>query len=911
MNMLRKEELASRREQYEVEMFREEGWVRRKCAKCGKYFWTIDPDRNDCGEPPCAEYSFIGNPPIRKMDWNEVREKFLSFFERRGHERVSRYPVVARWRDDVLFTGASIMCFQPWVTSGEVDPPANPLVISQPCVRFPDLDNVGKTGRHFTMFEMMAHHAFNNVYFKDETVRLGFEWLKSIGVKEDDIVFKEDWWEGGGNAGPDHEVIVRGLELATLVHMAYEGPVNGRYLEMKNKVVDTGYGLNRHVWISKGSPTGYDAMFPKLLKYLRAESGLDFPSDLISEYTKVAGKYDLSGGRSNRTKVIEEVSLRLDMDPKEVEMEVTPQEMVYAISDHTRAIIFMLGDGVVPSNAREGYLARLLIRRSIRLLKSLGIEDLLIEIISKRISEVKDPFPEMLDMEDEIIEMISHEQKKYYATIKKGREIVKRLYSKKGKITREDLEKLYDSHGLLPEEVMEFTGKKIDVPEDFLSKIAEKHSSSSREGQEQTRSKKVDLDVKKYPKTELLYYTDPYLKEVNALVIDVLPSENEGSVLILDRTIFYPEGGGQEADTGKINGRKVKHVEKVGGVVLHLVEGKFSPGEVVKCQLDWGRRIQLMRHHTATHILLGALRRKFGKHIWQAGAHKSENYARLDVTHYLPLNKDEIREIEDSCNRVIMENREVRTTWMERNEAERKYGFVLYQGGAVPGRKIRVVEIEDWDIEACGGTHVHRTGEVGFFKISRVDRIQDGVIRIEFKVGPKAVDYIRELEDTIEEAVSLLNTKKEDLIQALSKKISDLKDTKKKYAKLMSEINDLLLEEIRDKKITTKDGINIFYGLIHAENDKEMLDLAELLLKELDDGLVILGARIGEKARVVSLSKGRAKSVFHAGEIVREICSKLSGGGGGSKEKGIGGGPKGHELPRVIEEYVLRICEGS
>ncbi|MEM4657698.1 MAG: alanine--tRNA ligase-related protein, partial [Candidatus Methanosuratincola sp.] len=257
-------------EAYKLEFFTENGFQRKTCRSCGRNFWTLDSDREICGDSPCTPYSFIGEPPTKKVySIGEMREAFLSFFERNGHARVRRYPVVARWREDIFLTIASIACFQPHVTSGEVPPPFNPLTISQPCIRLNDLDNVGKTGgRHMSIFEMMAHHAFssatNEVYWKEETVRYHHEFLtKELGIKGEDVSYIEHWWEGGGDAGPDLEGIVRGIELSTLVFMQYR-KVGGEYRELPIRIVDTGYGLERFTWVSQGTPTAFQAVYGDL-----------------------------------------------------------------------------------------------------------------------------------------------------------------------------------------------------------------------------------------------------------------------------------------------------------------------------------------------------------------------------------------------------------------------------------------------------------------------------------------------------------------------------------------------------------------------------------------------------------------------------------------------------------------------
>ncbi|MDX1748302.1 MAG: alanine--tRNA ligase-related protein, partial [Halobacteriales archaeon] len=277
-------------EEYRLEYFKREGFERKECSECGAFFWTRDADRETCGEPPCEDYGFIDDPGFEEtFTLEEMRERFLSFFEENDHERIEPYPVAAnRWRDDVLLTQASIYDFQPLVTSGKTPPPANPLTISQPCIRMQDIDNVGKTGRHTMAFEMMAHHAFNTrddaegyayqgeVYWKDETVEYCDQLFADLGVDLEEITYIEDPWVGGGNAGPAFEVIYKGAELATLVFMSMEQDPEGeyemkdgnRYAPMDTYIVDTGYGLERWVWVSQGTPTVYEAVYPEMIDFL-------------------------------------------------------------------------------------------------------------------------------------------------------------------------------------------------------------------------------------------------------------------------------------------------------------------------------------------------------------------------------------------------------------------------------------------------------------------------------------------------------------------------------------------------------------------------------------------------------------------------------------------------------------------
>ncbi|AFK22023.1 alanine--tRNA ligase [Pyrococcus sp. ST04] len=880
-------------------MFEEEGWIRKTCKVCGKPFWTLDPDRETCGDPPCDEYQFIGKPGIpKKYTLDEMREKFLSFFEKKGHGRVKRYPVLPRWRDDVLLVGASIMDFQPWVISGEADPPANPLTISQPSIRFTDIDNVGITGRHFTIFEMMAHHAFNYpgkpIYWIDETVELAFEFFtKELKMKPEDITFKENPWAGGGNAGPAFEVLYRGLEVATLVFMQYKkAPENApedqvviikgeKYVPMETKVVDTGYGLERLVWMSQGTPTAYDAVLGYVVEPLKKMAGVEkIDERILMENSRLAGMFDIEDMGDLRY-LREQVAKRVGISVDELERLIRPYELIYAIADHTKALTFMLADGVIPSNVKAGYLARLLIRKSIRHLRELGLEVPLSEIVAMHIKELHKTFPEFKEMEDIILEIIDIEEKKYAETLRRGSDLVRREVAKLKKrgINEIPLEKLitfYESHGLTPEivkEIAEKEGVNVKIPDNFYSLVAKEAEKQIKEEEKEI----IDFElVKDLPDTRTLYYEDPFMKEFEAKVLRVVDDW-----VILDATAFYPEGGGQPYDTGvlEVNGEAVKvvNVQKVGKVILHKVERpeKFKEGIKVRGKIDWARRIQHMRHHTGTHVLMGALVRVLGKHVWQAGSQLSTDWARLDISHYKRITEEELKKIEELANRIVMENRKVTWEWLPRTQAEQKYGFRLYQGGVVPGREIRVVKIEDWDVQACGGTHLPYTGLVGPIKILRTERIQDGVERIIFACGEAAVKEWQRERDLLKKTSQILRVPPEKVPETAERFFNEWKEARKEVEKLRKELAKLLVYELEGK--VERVGDVEFIGAIVDGTMDDLREAANKLRKE--NRVVVL---IGNQGHfVVAVGDGVN---LNAGELAKVITSVAGGGGGGKKE---------------------------
>ncbi len=858
---------------------RDLGFKRYKCKKCNSYFWSIVP-RDTCTESPCGEYKFLKERIFKKeYDVKGMRSAFINFFKERGHTPIKRYPVIARWRDDVFLVNASIYDFQPHVTSGLVDPPANPLVISQPCIRMVDVDSVGKTGRHLTGFEMMAHHAFNYpdkfVYWKDETVRYAIEFLESLGVNKEDIVLKEHPWFGGGNAGASFEVIVGGLELATLVFMNMKEDPNGdivigdgRYTYMPLQIVDTGYGLERFVWVSKGSPTIYDAIYPEMIDFLMEEAKIERgerEDEILLKLAYHSPEIEIMGEKKFVEEFVRLAGITIDYYKKYI----VPIQKIYALIDYTRSLSFMLTDGIIPSNIQAGYLARLLIRRSLNIISDLNSNLNLYDLVEWHVKN----FADIMDtsMLPTVREELELEKERYEKTLKKGRELVKRMIKKKKKLDIEDLILLYDSHGILPDivkKIGEEMGVKIEVPENFHSLVARRHEKRREE------KKKEEREIK-YPPTKPLYYEDSYLKEFEAKVIGC-----ENGNLILDRTAFYPEGGGQPSDRGKIiyGGKEyvVLDVQKYGGVIVHKIPGCIPRGEKIKGVIDWERRERLMRMHTAEHVLLSAARKVLGKHVWQHGTQKDVYESRFDIAHYKGISRDEIKEIERVAMRIITSNLKVDARFMNRREAEDKYGFVLYEGGVPPGKEIRVVKIDGYDVEACGGTHVKRTGEIGFLKILRTERIQDGVTRIIYTAGLSALEKVQEMEDSLLNVSRIMNSTTANVVKKAENIVEELKKIRKEKDKLLNEKLRLLAERYME---------NAVEGKLVAKVDMNRGDM-QVLMRILSENLDEI-ALIGENGDIMVFSRsGKAR------ERAKEIAEVMEGKAGGKEDFAQGKGKR-------------------
>ena len=391
----------------DLAVFHENGYVRKQCRVTSLWFWTTDADRDTCGDTSEDEYTFIGAPLISGFDQrgkalkDAMREAFLGYFEAQEHTRIDPYPVLARWRDDIHLTIASIADFQPHVTSGAVDPPANPLAVSQPCIRLTDVDAVGRSGRHLTTFEMMAHHVFNrpdeglNIYWMEACVEHCHRMLtETFGIDAGEVTYVENPWCGGGNAGAAVEVIVGGLELATLVFMDMEEHPDGdielkgdMYRTMPLQIIDTGYGLERFCWAAAGTPTIYEAIYPETVAWLKELAGFEqvanrWPSldldGLLSEMSRLNGIMNIEAGVDGDHLVhlfLTKLNERgVDITAEQFSSVTEPLANIYAIPDHLHALCNMLGDGLVPSNAKAGYLARMLARRVLRMRDELGID---------------------------------------------------------------------------------------------------------------------------------------------------------------------------------------------------------------------------------------------------------------------------------------------------------------------------------------------------------------------------------------------------------------------------------------------------------------------------------------------------------------------------------------------------------
>ncbi|MCS7143341.1 MAG: alanine--tRNA ligase [Aigarchaeota archaeon] len=901
-------------EVYSIDFFRTVDFKRKTCSSCNAPFWTSDWSREICGEAPCEPYTFIERPPAKsKYTIDQMRDSFLNFFNRLGHAVIDPYPVIPRWRRDLFLVSASIVDFQPYVTSGLAEPPANPLVISQPCIRLVDIDKVGLTfGRHMTIFEMGGAHAFNfpdrKVYWKDETVMYCHDFIRSLGVDEDLITYKESVWSGGGNAGPCFEVIVGGLEVATLVFMSYRTSDND-LIEVPVKTVDTGYGIERFTWLTQGTVSAFDAVYAGLI--YDAERLIERPridQELLRRYARYSAwiKPDRAGSVGEARRVAGRLA---SIDVSEIERQLRGLEQFYAALDFSKALSFILAEGIVPSNIKVGYLARLLLRRTYRLLSNMRSQDRLLDLIELQLRWWGKKFPKLSEMRDEVMEIVDHEVKKFEATVEKGRQAVERelsLMKKRGaQVSEEFFVRMYDEKGITPDIVTEVAsrlGMNLAPPENIYELVAMRHS-TEREDQEE-----VDKRVLRFepltgglPPTVKTYYQLPFLYRDNAKVLRVL----DGAV-ILDRTVFYPEGGGQVADTGTIyhrNGRcRVTDVQLLNDLVVHFIDGEPpKEGEEVTCEVDAERRLSIVRHHTATHILIGACRRVLGRHAWQMGARKEPERGRLDVSHHKRLTIEDVRRIEELANSVIRQRVPVGISWMKRSDAESKFGFFIYQGGEVPLGTIRIVEVKGWDAEACGGLHCESSEDVGLIKIVHTERIQDGVERLIFTAGPAALPYVQSSFATVEYFAEALSSPVEMVKDRLDDVLGEVRELRKTIRRLAGSLATLKADNLI--RSSTKIGhLNLVISREEIDEEDYLLSLAQAIVKRPEPTLAVLISGEDVPNVIVVCNEGANGMGVDAGKIVDRFSRSLGGRGGGKRDFGKGGGGSFNRLEPAIDD---------
>ncbi|HUK50856.1 MAG TPA: alanine--tRNA ligase, partial [Terriglobales bacterium] len=655
----------------------------------------------------------------------------------------------------------------------------------------------------------------------------------------------------------------------------------------------------------------FEVLYGPVLDKIFDLANVKYDRDLVAKVVPYSSYMNIDRNES-RIDARKRVAASLKMDWRELDKTLVPIESAMAVADHTKVISFLLSEGVVPSNVEEGYLTRLLYRRTYRMLRLLGIEDRMQDIVEAQIDYWGDDFPHLREMRREIAEALKSEESKYIRTLERGADLVKKIASdvksKGGKeVPSETLVDLYDSHGMVPDivrEVAEPLGVAVNPPGNFYGMVAQKHLSRktvTEDDSESATTASLKDKVANLPDTDRLYYKDPFQREFQGRVVAVI----EGQFVVLDQTCFYPEGGGQPGDIGVLKPEtgpvKVVATQRVGRVILHQIDGQAPRvGQVVGGEIDWPRRISLMRHHTGTHLVLGAARRVLGQHAWQAGAQKGVESSRIDISHYERITDEQAREIERLATEVALQDIPVESQWLPREKAEQEYGYRLYQGGVVPGRELRIIKIGDWDVEACGGTHCTRTGQIGDIKILHTERIQDGVERIIFAAGSQALRAFQEQEKKLKQ----ISTVVEAPVEKVDDYVRSLVEERARLAKKLQELGGIWAEQEAGRLSASAKNVEGVKLSIAKYADTEENDVVTLnnKLVELDANTVSILVLVKDSARVfVGSGKGAIAKGVHAGNLARKLAAIVGGGGGGKDYFGQGGGTKLSTVDEVIQ----------
>ena len=836
---------------------RELGYMRKNCECCGKFFWTSLKKRKVCGDPTCSGgfNVVIDNPSKVKLSFIEVWEKIVEILEPRGYVPIKRYPCVARWNPTSEFTIASISAFQPYVITGEVEPPAKKLLIPQFCLRFNDIENVGITGSHNTGFVMIGQHAFVSPeeWNQGELFMDIHDFIhKGVGLPIEEITIHEDSWAGGGSFGCSLEFFSRGVELFNQVYTMFEQTPEGPK-ELKLKVLDMGLGQERVAWFSQGTPNMYEAIFPFVLSKLREITQIELDLELYNRFSQYSAYLNVDEV-DNMDKAWNRVAKELKIGVKELKHKIMPMTALYSIAEHARSLLFAINDGKLPSNVGGGYNLRVIFRRAISFIDKFNWDIDIADVCAWHAEELKSLFPEVSEHLGEIREILEVEKEKFYATKKKAGKILEKIL-KKGQISTETLIELYDSNGISPDMVKttaEKYGVKVKIPDDFYKLVVERHEKSE---QIYATEREFELDLEGIPETKSLYYYDYTNTSNEAKVLKIIDN-----MVVVDKSVAYPTSGGQLHDIGKINDQEFNDVFKQGNYIIHVLHSKpkFKEGDIVKIEVDEEWRKQLSQHHTATHIVNAAAREVLGSHINQAGAKKTLKKSHLDITHYEQIPKDKLIEIEKKSNEIVEKSIDLNLSFIPRSEAEQKYGMAIYQGGAVPGKYLRIVEIPGVDVEACGGTHLNNTSEAGNIHITKSQKIQDGIVRLTFVAGEATEKLKEKHKRIIGELKAILNVERNLLVGRVKELFEKWKNVNKSLKSGNVDENDL---QLTSNELFAGDVLSEISQILGTKK-VDVISKVQKLLEEWEDNK----NKLEKKDIGTFLSKSFAESLYNNAE---------------------------------------------
>lgn len=852
------------------------------------------------------------------MEWtslNDIREKYLSFFESKGHLRLPSFSLVPNNDKSLLLINSGMAPMKKYFT-GEVTPPRSRVTTCQKCIRTPDIEQVGKTARHGTFFEMLGNFSFGD-YFKKEATAWAWEfctkvlempvdklyvtiyenddeafeiWTKQNGVDPSHIVRlgKEDnfWEHGSGPCGPCSEIYFdrgekygcgspdcgpgcecdRFTEFWNNVFSQFNNDGNGNYTELAQKNIDTGMGLERLACIMQG----VDNIFE-----------VDTVQNTMKKISEIAGVKYHDDAKND-------VSLRV-------------------ITDHVRSSTFMIGDGVIPSNNGRGYVLRRLIRRACRHGRLLGVnEPFLYKVCETVLEDNKVAYPELQDKAELIKKVILSEEESFGKTIDAGlARLDEYIENTEGTVfSGEDAFKLNDTFGFpldLTKDVLEERGMTVD--EEKFNELLANQKATARAarkdaGADAWKNTSVKIDAEK---TVFTGYTDftaeaKVLALVNAdgELVDMLGAGEKGSV-VLDKTPFYATSGGQVADTGVITADGVEFdvedtSKNADGIYIHsgtVKEGVVSVGNTVNAQIDADRRKSVMRNHTAAHLLQAALREVLGTHVEQAGQLVNDKEVRFDFTHFNPLTTEELSRVEAIVNKEILACAPVSMQEMPIEEAKNMGAMMLF--GEKYGDIVRVVKAGDASTEFCGGTHVASTGELGLFKIVSEASVAAGVRRIVALTGTGVLDYLNECEDTVKFASATFKSADNEVKDRITAIVAENKAKDKEIQNLNAEMTKLKSADMFSSAVDV-DGLELYTAKVEGTTPDALRSMGDDVKTKGDNVVAVLAGVNGDKANFVAVcGKGAIAKGVKAGNLVKEVAKIANGGGGGRPDSAMAG----------------------
>ena len=863
---------------------------------------------------------------------NELREMYLKFFESKGHLRLPSFSLIPQNDPSLLLINSGMAPMKPYFT-GEQEPPCHRVTTCQKCIRTGDIENVGKTARHGTFFEMLGNFSFGD-YFKKEAIEWSWEFLTSpewVGIdpdrlypsiyQDDDEAFEiwnkqvgipaerifrfgkaDNFWEhGSGPCGPCSEIYYdrgaeygcdkpdctvgcdcdRYMEVWNNVFSQFENDGNGNYTELKQKNIDTGMGLERLACVVQNVGSLFD---------------VDTVRNITNKVSEIAGKHY---GESDKT----DVSLRV-------------------ITDHIRSTVMMICDGVIPSNEGRGYVLRRLLRRAARHGKLLGIDRPFLSVVADTvIHESGGAYPELVEKSNYIHKVIENEEASFHKTIDSGLSILNDrianyVAASGGKqLPAADAFQLYDTYGFpidLTLEILEEQGMTTDRDEfDRLMNEQRERAREDRKKMGDLGWQSEDLGLDKSIKTRFDgYETLGERAKVLAIVNEGEPSgaaaQGEKITVVLDHTPFYAEMGGQIGDHGILIGKNgvitVSDVQKTkDGKYMHIgtvTEGSISVDEEVEAKVDAEYRQAICRAHTSTHLLHKALRKVLGDHVEQAGSYTAADHIRFDFTHFAALTADELQQVEMLVNEAILAGAPVITEEMGIEDAKKKGAMALF--GEKYGSTVRVVQAGD-SIELCGGTHLDNTAKAGMFKIISEASVAAGVRRVEALTGKGVLRFLSERQRLIMDTAAALKTSPNELLGRVEQTMSDLREMSKKIEKLNGKLASMQMVDLLNVSRDIK-GVNVIATKLEDATPDVLRTMGDDIKAKAPNMVAVLSSVNGEKISLLCVCGAEAvKKGAHAGKIIKEVAKIVGGGGGGRPDSATAGGKDPSKLEEALE----------